>query len=65
MQQYTGHVMALKSGAAVTTTRLMAPSSPIKALNSADRDCEKELHTNSVYVQNGLTGGIHGWKRKG
>ena len=63
--QYNGTVKELKGGAALTTNNQMELTAAIEALNALKRPCTVELHTDSVYVKDGLTGWIHGWKKNG
>ncbi|MEQ1771771.1 MAG: ribonuclease HI [Devosia sp.] len=63
--QYNGTVKDLKGGAAVTTNNQMELTAAIEALTALKRPCAVELHTDSVYVKDGLTKWIHGWKRNG
>lgn len=63
--QFNGHVKELKGGAALTTNNQMELTAAIEALNALKRPCKVELHTDSQYVKNGLTGWIHGWKKNG
>jgi ribonuclease HI len=63
--QYNGTVKELKGGAAITTNNQMELTAAIEALNALKRKCDVELHTDSVYVKDGLTKWIHGWKRNG
>jgi len=37
----------------------------ISALEALKRPTRVELHTDSVYVKNGITAWIHGWKKNG
>ena len=37
----------------------------IRALQVLKRGCEVQLHTDSKYVQQGITAWIHGWKKNG
>ena len=37
----------------------------IEALNALKRPCTVEIHTDSVYVRDGIMKWIHGWKRNG
>ena len=37
----------------------------IRALESLNRGCSVEIHTDSQYVKNGIETWIHGWKRNG
>jgi ribonuclease HI len=43
----------------------MELTAAIEALNALKRPCRVELHTDSSYVKDGLTGWIHGWKKNG
>lgn len=63
--QYNGHLKELKGGASDTTNNRMELTAAIEALNSLKRACTIELHTDSKYVKDGLTGWIHGWKKNG
>jgi len=63
--QYGGKVKELKGGAPLTTNNRMELTAAIEALNALKRQCEVELHTDSVYVKDGLTKWIAGWKRNG
>jgi len=63
--QYNGHVRELKGGEALTTNNRMELTAAIEALSSLKRACTVELHTDSKYVKDGLTGWIHGWKKNG
>lgn len=63
--QYNGHIKELKGGEALTTNNRMELTAAIEALSSLKRACTVELHTDSKYVKDGLTGWIHGWKKNG
>ncbi len=63
--QYNGTVKELKGGAQLTTNNQMELTAAIEALNALKRPCAVELHTDSSYVKDGLTGWIHGWKKNG
>jgi ribonuclease HI len=63
--QYGGTVKELKGGEALTTNNRMELTAAIEALNALKRPVTVELHTDSVYVKDGLTKWIHGWKRNG
>ena len=63
--QYGSTVKELKGGEALTTNNRMELTAAIEALNALKRACIVELHTDSVYVKDGLTKWIHGWKRNG
>jgi ribonuclease HI len=63
--QYGDTVKELKGGAPITTNNKMELTAAIEALNALKRPVEVELHTDSVYVKDGLTKWIHGWKKNG
>jgi ribonuclease HI len=63
--QYGDTVKELKGGAALTTNNQMELTAAIEALNALKRPVQVELHTDSVYVKDGLNKWIHGWKRNG
>lgn len=48
-----------------TTNNRMELTAVIEALAALSRPCEVVLHTDSQYVQKGMTEWIHGWKAKG
>ena len=58
-------IKELKGGAPLTTNNQMELTAAIEALNALKRPVQVELHTDSVYVKDGLTKWIHGWKRNG
>jgi ribonuclease HI len=37
----------------------------IQSLEALKKPCEVELHTDSKYVQDGISQWIHGWKKRG
>lgn len=55
----------LSGGEPDTTNNRMELMAAIMALEALKRPCAVDLHTDSQYVKNGLTGWIHGWKRNG
>lgn len=55
----------LCGGEAETTNNRMELLAAIEALNALKRPCEVKLTTDSVYVKNGITQWIHGWKQNG
>jgi ribonuclease HI len=63
--RYNGRVRELKGGAPLTTNNRMELTAAIEALTALTRPCLVELHTDSQYVRNGITGWIGGWKRNG
>jgi ribonuclease HI len=63
--QYGDTIKELKGGAQLTTNNQMELTAAIEALNALKRPVQVELHTDSVYVKDGLNKWIHGWKRNG
>jgi len=62
---FKGVEKELKGGEAHTTNNRMELMAAISALEAMKRPCLVELHTDSQYVKNGITGWIHNWKRNG
>jgi len=63
--QWGGHTRELKGGEAHTTNNRMELMAAIVALETLRRPCDVDLHTDSEYLRQGITGWIHGWKRNG
>ena len=63
--EWDGHVKELCGGEELTTNHRMELMAAIMALESLKRSCEIEVHTDSQYLRDGVTGWIHGWKRNG
>ncbi|HZY50965.1 MAG TPA: ribonuclease HI [Devosia sp.] len=61
----SGRERELFGGAPQTTNNQMELTAAIEALNALKRPVQVELHTDSVYVKDGLNKWIHGWKRNG
>jgi len=59
------HRRELKGGEAATTNNRMELMAAITALESLKGPSHVEMHTDSQYVQKGITQWIHGWKRNG
>jgi ribonuclease HI len=55
----------LKGGEPNTTNNRMELMAAISALEALKRPCRVDLHTDSKYVQQGISQWIHGWKRNG
>lgn len=55
----------LAGGAADTTNNRMEMMAAIEVLNALKRPCDLHIHTDSVYLRDGITKWIHGWKRNG
>ena len=63
--QYDGKTRELYGGDARTTNNRMELTAVIRALEALKRRCRVRLHTDSQYVQLGITKWIHDWKRRG
>jgi ribonuclease HI len=59
------HVKELHGGEAGTTNNRMELTAVIRALEALTRPCRVRLHTDSQYVQKGITAWIIDWKRRG
>lgn len=55
----------LCGGESLTTNNRMELMAAIQALNALNQRCEVDLHTDSQYVRQGITGWINNWKRNG
>jgi ribonuclease HI len=55
----------LTGGEPATTNNRMELMAAIAALESLKRPCRVRLHTDSLYLKEGITRWIHGWKAKG
>jgi len=55
----------IKGGMTETTNNQMELTAAIEALNAIKFPCHITLHTDSVYVKDGITKWIHGWKKNG
>jgi ribonuclease HI len=63
--RYNGREKELKGGEATTTNNRMELTAAIMALEALTRPAIVEIHTDSVYVKDGIGKWIHGWKRNG
>jgi ribonuclease HI len=63
--QWGDHTRELNGGEAHTTNNRMELMAAIVALETLKRPCDVDLHTDSQYLRQGITGWIHGWKRNG
>lgn len=63
--QYGEHRRELCGGEANTTNNRMELLAVIEGLAALTRRCEIHVHTDSQYVQKGISEWIHGWKRRG
>lgn len=59
------HERELFGGEACTTNNRMELLAVIEALKALKRPCVLEVHTDSQYVQKGMTEWLEGWKRRG
>jgi ribonuclease HI len=59
------HEKELKGGEAHTTNNRMELMAAISALEALKVPATVDLHTDSQYVQQGISQWIHGWKRNG
>jgi ribonuclease HI len=59
------HEKEISGGEALTTNNRMELLAAIRALEALNRPCEVALHTDSIYVRDGISKWIHGWKRNG
>ena len=63
--RWRGEEKMLSGGEDPSTNNRMELMAAIEALNSLKRSCRVELSTDSVYVRDGITKWIHGWKKNG
>ena len=59
------HEKELKGGEQLTTNNRMELMAAISALETLKFPCAVDLHTDSKYLQDGISKWIHGWKRNG
>ena len=59
------HEKELKGGEAATTNNRMELLAAIVALESLKRPARITIHTDSIYVKDGITRWIHRWKENG
>jgi ribonuclease HI len=62
---YGKHQKEIYGGAPETTNNRMELTAAIEALNALNKPCTINLHTDSVYVKDGITKWIEGWKNRG
>ncbi|MGA2551678.1 MAG: ribonuclease HI [Burkholderiaceae bacterium] len=55
----------LFGGEAQTTNNRMELLAVIRAFEALKRPCKVNVHTDSIYVQKGITEWIHNWKKRG
>lgn len=59
------HRKELSGGEAVSTNNRMELMAAISALEALKKPLHVELHTDSIYLRDGITKWIHGWRRNG
>jgi ribonuclease HI len=59
------HEKELSGGEPLTTNNRMELLAAIRALEALKRPCEIVLHTDSIYVRDGITKWIFGWQKNG
>jgi len=62
---YGGKEKEMCGGELLTTNNRMELLAVIRALEALSRSCEVRVHTDSQYVQKGISEWIHGWKKRG
>ena len=55
----------LNGGEPLTTNNRMELLAAIRGLETLTRPCRVKLYTDSVYVRDGITKWIHGWRKNG
>jgi ribonuclease HI len=63
--QWNGHRRELKGAETPTTNNRMELSAAIGALEALRERCEVIVYTDSVYVKQGITEWLPGWKKRG
>ena len=63
--QIKGEDLELCGGEIHTTNNRMELTGAIRALEALKRPCHVKLHTDSKYVQQGISEWIHNWKQRG
>ena len=63
--KYNGKERELFGGDKLTTNNRMELMAAIRGLEALNRPCRVILHTDSKYVQQGISEWIHGWKQRG
>ena len=62
---FGNHEKEIKGGEPHTTNNRMELMGAIAALEALTKPCLVELHTDSQYLHNGISGWIYSWKRNG
>jgi len=61
---YNGHRREMSGGESATTNNRMELQAVIEAIEALKRPCKVTIHTDSVYVMNGITEWLPMWKRR-
>ena len=65
VMRFNGVEKELKGGEPDTTNNRMELTAAVESLNALKRPCRIVLTTDSVYVKDGITKWISGWKQRG
>ena len=63
--RFDGKSREMLGGEALTTNNRMELTAVICALEALKRHCRVRVHTDSTYVQQGISVWIHNWKKRG
>ncbi|MGR9114369.1 MAG: ribonuclease HI [Gammaproteobacteria bacterium] len=63
--RYRGRTKELSGGERETTNNRMELMAAIQALETLNRSCKVEMHTDSKYVMLGITEWLPNWKKRG
>ncbi|MBX9812882.1 MAG: ribonuclease HI [Burkholderiales bacterium] len=63
--EHDGRTRELFGGEPLTTNNRMELTAVIRALEVLKRRCKVRVHTDSQYVQQGISQWIHNWKKRG
>ena len=63
--RFDGKSREMFGGEALTTNNRMELTAVIRALEALKRHCRVRVHTDSTYVQQGISVWIHSWKKRG
>jgi ribonuclease HI len=63
--EFNGRTRELKGGERLTTNNRMELRAAIESLKALTKPCTVDLWSDSVYVRDGISKWIHGWKKNG
>ncbi len=63
--EHNGRSREIRGGEADTTNNRMELTAAIRALEALKQPCRVDLYTDSVYVKNGITEWLPGWRSRG